>query len=180
MLEVRERPNGASRGPDEIGKDTMARQRAQGTQVGRPQSVVSARGNFLLASAVGNQTRLSQAETVDCSGRSHCAMTILCPTCEQPMKEYDRAFRCEPCREIIIFFTVSDTSPYITGACFRKRKSPSGAMRVPSNLPGPTPHVSRANPSANAGCQTAGEGASRSFAPRCANQPCSTNLKNSL
>jgi hypothetical protein len=29
------------------------------------------------------------------------------------MKEYDRAFRCEPCREIIIFFTVSDTSPYI-------------------------------------------------------------------
>jgi hypothetical protein len=76
-------------------------------------------------------------------------MTILCPTCEQPMKEYDRAFRCEPCREIIIFFTVSDTSPYITGACFRKRKSPSGAMRVPSNLPGPTPHVSRANPSAN-------------------------------
>jgi hypothetical protein len=29
------------------------------------------------------------------------------------MKEYDRAFQCEPCREIIIFFAVSDASPYI-------------------------------------------------------------------
>jgi hypothetical protein len=33
MLEVRERPNGASRGPDEIGKDTMERQRAQRAKV---------------------------------------------------------------------------------------------------------------------------------------------------
>ena len=95
MLEVRERPNGPSRGPDEIGKDTMARQRAQRAQVRRPQSAASERGDFLLASAVGNQ------------------MTPLCPACEQPMKECDRAFQCEPCREIIIFFTVSDASPYI-------------------------------------------------------------------
>jgi len=29
------------------------------------------------------------------------------------MKECDRAFQCEPCREIIIFFAVSDASPYI-------------------------------------------------------------------
>jgi hypothetical protein len=44
------------------------------------------------------------------------------------MKEYDRAFQCEPCREIIIFFAVSDASPYIAaGACFRRRKSPSAA-----------------------------------------------------
>jgi len=28
------------------------------------------------------------------------------------MKERGRAFQCEPCREIIIFFAVSDASPY--------------------------------------------------------------------
>jgi hypothetical protein len=36
-----------------------------------------------------------------------------CPVCDEPMKQHGRAFRCEPCREIIIFFDVSDASPYI-------------------------------------------------------------------
>jgi hypothetical protein len=29
------------------------------------------------------------------------------------MKEHGRAFQCEPCRQTIIFFAVSDRSPYI-------------------------------------------------------------------
>jgi hypothetical protein len=29
------------------------------------------------------------------------------------MKQQGRVFECEPCREIIIFFAVSDASPYI-------------------------------------------------------------------
>jgi hypothetical protein len=29
------------------------------------------------------------------------------------MKEDGRAFRCEPCRQIVIFFTVSDAAPYL-------------------------------------------------------------------
>jgi len=29
------------------------------------------------------------------------------------MKEQGRAFQCESCREIIIFFAVSDVSPYV-------------------------------------------------------------------
>jgi hypothetical protein len=32
------------------------------------------------------------------------------------MKERGRAFLCQPCREIIIFFAVSDPSPYIAGS----------------------------------------------------------------
>jgi hypothetical protein len=39
-------------------------------------------------------------------------MKPLCPACCEPMKEQGRAFQCEPCREIIIFFAVSDASPY--------------------------------------------------------------------
>ena len=36
------------------------------------------------------------------------------------MKEHGRAFQCEPCRQTIIFFAVSDASPHIAaGACFR-------------------------------------------------------------
>jgi hypothetical protein len=113
MLEVREGPDAAGRGPDEVGKDTMAKQRAQRAQVRRPQLAATERRRFLTPLAVGNQTTLSQAETVGCFRRSHCAMRPLCPACEQPMKEYDRAFQCEPCREIIIFFAVSDASPHI-------------------------------------------------------------------
>jgi hypothetical protein len=34
------------------------------------------------------------------------------------MNEHGRAFQCEPCRQIIIFFAVSDASSYIAaGAC---------------------------------------------------------------
>ena len=40
-------------------------------------------------------------------------MTPLCPVCEKPMKEHGRAFQCEPSRQIIIFFAVSDVSPYV-------------------------------------------------------------------
>jgi hypothetical protein len=29
------------------------------------------------------------------------------------MKEHGRAFQCEPSRQIIIFFAVSDVSPYV-------------------------------------------------------------------
>jgi hypothetical protein len=32
------------------------------------------------------------------------------------MMEQGRAFQCEPCREIIIFFAVSDASPYIAAS----------------------------------------------------------------
>jgi hypothetical protein len=35
------------------------------------------------------------------------------------MKEQGRAFQCEPCREIIIFFAVSDASPYIAASTAR-------------------------------------------------------------
>jgi hypothetical protein len=83
----------------------MARQRAQRAQVRRPQLAASEREDFLLASAVIKLPSRFR--------RSHCAMGPLCPACEQPMKEYDRAFQCEPCRQIIIFFAVSDALPYI-------------------------------------------------------------------
>jgi hypothetical protein len=35
------------------------------------------------------------------------------------MKEQGRAFLCEPCREIIIFFAVSDALPYIAASTGR-------------------------------------------------------------
>jgi tRNA(Ile2) C34 agmatinyltransferase TiaS len=40
-------------------------------------------------------------------------MTPLCPVCVEPMKKHDRAFQCERCRQIIVFFEVPDTSRYI-------------------------------------------------------------------
>jgi tRNA(Ile2) C34 agmatinyltransferase TiaS len=40
-------------------------------------------------------------------------MTTLCPVCAKPMKQNGCAFQCEPCRQIVIFFRVSDTSPYL-------------------------------------------------------------------
>jgi hypothetical protein len=46
-------------------------------------------------------------------------MKPLCPACREPMKEQGRAFQCEPCREIIIFFAVSDASPYIAASTAR-------------------------------------------------------------
>jgi hypothetical protein len=50
------------------------------------------------------------------------------------MKEQGRVFECEPCREIIIFFAVSDASPYIALAAVdraAKRDSP-GLSEQPS------------------------------------------------
>jgi tRNA(Ile2) C34 agmatinyltransferase TiaS len=42
-------------------------------------------------------------------------MTPQCPACDKPMKEDGRAFLCEQCRQIIIFFDVSDASRYLAG-----------------------------------------------------------------
>jgi hypothetical protein len=36
----------------------------------------------------------------------------LCPACNEPMKEYGRAFRCEPCRQIVAFYKMPARSPY--------------------------------------------------------------------
>jgi hypothetical protein len=71
-------------------------------------------GDFAIQPSV---TFMSALATVSSFRRFHDAMTPPCPVCEQPMKEhgkpYGRAFRCEPCRQFIIFFAVSDASPYI-------------------------------------------------------------------
>jgi hypothetical protein len=40
-------------------------------------------------------------------------MTPRCPVCEEPMVKQGGSFGCEPCRQIIIFFEVSDASPYL-------------------------------------------------------------------
>jgi hypothetical protein len=56
---------------------------------------------------------ISWIETFGRFRRSNGAMTPPCPACDEPMKQYGRAFQCEPCREIIVFFDVSDASPYI-------------------------------------------------------------------
>jgi hypothetical protein len=40
-------------------------------------------------------------------------MTPLCPVYVQPMKKHGRAFQCERCRQIIVFFEVSDMPRYI-------------------------------------------------------------------
>ena len=45
-------------------------------------------------------------------GRSPDPMTPLCPVCVEPMKKHGRAFKCERCRQIIIFFEVSDMSRF--------------------------------------------------------------------
>src|ERR1017187_9614617 len=39
-------------------------------------------------------------------------MTPLCPVCKELMKEHGRSFRCELCRQFIVFFDVSDASSY--------------------------------------------------------------------
>jgi hypothetical protein len=49
-------------------------------------------------------------------GRSCDAMTPLCLVCEEPMKKQGRTLRCEPCRQIIIYFSVSEEPPYYAGA----------------------------------------------------------------
>lgn len=68
-------------------------------------------GDFLVA---GRQvTSMSAVETAGGLGRSLCRMTPLCLVCKEPMKEQGRTFQCGPCRQIIVFFKVSDASPYI-------------------------------------------------------------------
>jgi tRNA(Ile2) C34 agmatinyltransferase TiaS len=37
----------------------------------------------------------------------------LCPACNEPMEAHGHTFRCEPCRQIIVFFERSGTSLYI-------------------------------------------------------------------
>jgi hypothetical protein len=41
-------------------------------------------------------------------------MTPLCPVCVEPMTKHGRAFQRERCRQIIVFFEISDASRYIT------------------------------------------------------------------
>jgi hypothetical protein len=63
-------------------------------------------------------------------------MTIPCPTCNKPMKERDRAFHCEACRETIIFFAVTDAAPFIAAiagtalARAKERARGGGSMMV--------------------------------------------------
>jgi hypothetical protein len=40
-------------------------------------------------------------------------MTPVCPVCAEPMQQNGRAFQCEPYWQIVIFFKVSDASPYL-------------------------------------------------------------------
>jgi hypothetical protein len=69
-------------------------------------------------------------------------MTTLCPICAKSMKQNGRAFQCEPCRQIVIFFRLADTSPYLES----KRQSDHReavtlkalARRRPMALPGQT------------------------------------------
>jgi tRNA(Ile2) C34 agmatinyltransferase TiaS len=53
-------------------------------------------------------------------------MTPHCPMCDEPMKEHGRVFLCEPCRQIIIFLVVSETSPYVVslGAAVASNEKP--------------------------------------------------------
>src|ERR1700680_5096559 len=41
-------------------------------------------------------------------------MSPICPACRKPMHENNRLFACEPCRQIILFFDVSENSPYLS------------------------------------------------------------------
>jgi hypothetical protein len=62
------------------------------------------------------------------------------------MKEQGRAFQCEPCREIIIFFAVSDASPYIAASTVRAGDSCHamiGSLTVVMAVP---PALQRAGP----------------------------------
>jgi hypothetical protein len=65
-------------------------------------------------------------------------MTPHCPTCNEPMKEHGRLFLCEPCRQIIIFLVVSETSPYIASrgvaVASNERRSSEAAGVCTENL----------------------------------------------
>jgi hypothetical protein len=67
----------------------------------------------------------SHRRTASVASASMNPMTPSCPVCEEPMKKRSRPFRCEPCRQIIIFVAVSDASPYIAS----RRVSEEAMMR---------------------------------------------------
>ena len=50
-------------------------------------------------------------------------MKPLCPACNEPMNKQGRGFECEGCRQIIVYFSVSDASPYFP-AILRMPASP--------------------------------------------------------
>jgi hypothetical protein len=56
------------------------------------------------------------------------------------MKEQGRTFQREPCREIIIFFAVSDASPYLTQSTLAVLPAV-----VPASLAGALSRVQHAN-----------------------------------
>jgi hypothetical protein len=47
------------------------------------------------------------------------------------MEEHGRTFECEACRQIIIFFSVSDASPYLALAAFRDTQQQSEMLSRP-------------------------------------------------
>jgi hypothetical protein len=61
----------------------------------------------------GNSDSHKLCRTASCLRRSPDPMTPLCPVCKEPMKEQGRSFRCEPCRQFIVFFEMPDASIYI-------------------------------------------------------------------
>ena len=52
-------------------------------------------------------------------------MKPLCPECKEPMKEQGRAFECEGCRQIIVYFSVPHVSPYFAPRIFTDTYEPS-------------------------------------------------------
>jgi hypothetical protein len=58
-------------------------------------------------------------------------MTPRCLECDKPMKEHGRAFRCEPCRQFIVFFEAPETSPFLALIVTPDRSQPvSGAYHA--------------------------------------------------
>jgi tRNA(Ile2) C34 agmatinyltransferase TiaS len=52
-------------------------------------------------------------------------MKPLCPACNEPMNKQGRGFECEGCRQIIVYFSVSDASPYFAPRIFTDTREPS-------------------------------------------------------
>jgi hypothetical protein len=52
------------------------------------------------------------------------------------MKEHGRTFQCEPCRQIIIFFAVSDGSAYVAAGALPKKQSCAtvGSLTAPITM----------------------------------------------
>jgi hypothetical protein len=65
------------------------------------------------------------------------ATTIPCPACNKPMEECDRTFKCESCRETIIFFAVKDAAPFIAAIADRAAKR----IEEPPQLPPSAQHA---------------------------------------